>query len=100
MTTETEYIDLPTLQDVAKAHADGWEIEFANSGSQIFSTWSGLAWHADRQFRGRPRQPKMKEITQYCYLMMGELRWTANYQKETPLCIRQEHLDMIAKVPE
>ena len=71
----TEWKDLPTLQDVAEAQAQGWKIEFANSSSQIFATWSGLAWHADRQFRGRPRQPAMKKVKLEAWLSEYELRW-------------------------
>ena len=100
MTTETEYIDLPTLQDVAKAHAEGWEIEFANSSSQIFSTWSGLAWHADRQFRGRPRQPKMKEVKMECFVIDRRIGVAQRKLSVLSLWIRQPHLDLIAKVPE
>jgi len=61
MTTETEWKDLPTLQDVAKAQADNWEIQYSLKGREYFA-WSESAWDSSTFFRGRPRQPKME----YC----------------------------------
>ena len=63
----TEWKDMPTLQDVAKAQADGWEIEIQTNPDNDkycpFRNWNGRHWHTEYLFRGRPRQPKMKTIT-------------------------------------
>ncbi len=98
MTTETEYIDLPTLQDVAKAHAEGWEIEFYHRGE--YCCWDGMHWNKAYMFRGRPRQPVMKEVKMECFLIDRELRWRDEGLSILGDWIRQPRLDLIAKVPE
>jgi hypothetical protein len=99
MTTETEYIDLPTLQDVAKAQSDNWEIQYSLKGREYFA-WSESAWDSSTFFRGRPRQPKMKEIKMECFLVDGKLQWRSEYMSVLQSWIRQPHLDLIVKVPE
>jgi len=44
MTIEN-WIDLPTLQDVAKAQDDGWEIQYSLKGREYFA-WSESAWNS------------------------------------------------------
>ncbi len=60
MTTEN-WIDLPTLQDVAKAQADGWEIEIqtdpGNDKYCPWKFWEQATWNGGIAYRGRPRQP-------------------------------------------
>ena len=100
MTTEN-WIDLPTLQDVAKAKADEWEITYCHEQSDEWDEWNGSWWDDDYVFRGRPRQPKMKEVKLLAYLGSSLLYY---YREGSAHCentnlIRQPHLDMIAKVP-
>jgi hypothetical protein len=100
MTTETVWKDLPTLQDVAKAHADGWEIEcYGTSGS--WCSWNKVSWHTDLQYRGRPRQPVMKEVKMLCFVCTASrsLAWCDEAEMVPTYWVRQPHLDMIAKVP-
>jgi len=103
MTTEN-WIDLPTLQDVAKAQAENWEIEYRCGDG--FATWSGMAWQKSFTFRGRPRQPKMKEVKILSWIdPQGEFRRGlegSNICKSAAsgFWIRQPHLDMIAQVAE
>lgn len=60
----SEWKDLPNMEDVARAKVEGWEIEHAPGANKtMWSPWSGLTWHSDRPFRGRPKQPKTKTIT-------------------------------------
>jgi len=75
MTTETDWKDLPTIQDVAKAQADGWEIE--NGIANGWSKWREEGWSNSWSFRGRPRQPKMKEVKMLCWreTRSGSLAW-------------------------
>ena len=62
MTTEQEWHDMPTLQDVAGAQAGKWEIEIA-AVQGGWEPWCGDAWTEAWNFRARPRQPKTKTIT-------------------------------------
>lgn len=57
-----EWIDLPTMQDVAKAQADRWEIEVLSYTSLNWVKWSEQVWDATRKYRARPRQPEKKRI--------------------------------------
>jgi hypothetical protein len=68
----TEWKDLPTMQDVACAQADGWEIEWSSLGEE-WSNWPSGAWYSNTLFRGRPRQPKMKKVKMLCWYQKGYL---------------------------
>ena len=54
----TEWTDLPTLQDVAKAQADGWEIEVMTW--KDWCSWVAGSWDKNWKFRARPPKPKAK----------------------------------------
>lgn len=99
MTTEN-WTDLPTLQYVANAQANGWEIEVKYEFYD-WGDWDGNEWRHGWQFRGRPRQPKMKEVKSCCWRYKdGGLVWRdERYALPLPW-IRQPHLDMTTKVPE
>ncbi len=56
-----EWINLPTMQEVAEAQKNGWEIETDNAGL-VFRTWYGVQWDDSWRFRARPRQPEKKRI--------------------------------------
>jgi hypothetical protein len=58
--------DLPDLQSVAKAQAEGWEIEI-RVGTQKWDRWQGTRWDCRVDFRGRPAQPKVKTVTSKCW---------------------------------
>jgi len=97
MTTEN-WIDLNDIQAVAIAQSEGWEIEVYTGTHQ--EEWQGKAWMHYMRYRGRPRQPKMKEVKMECWInSSAELVWR---EESFPLdrAIRQPHLDMVAKVPE
>ena len=69
-----EWTDLPTLQDVAKAQADGWEIEC--TGETLWIPWDGTVWRNFMKYRARPRQPKLRKVKMLAYLdTNAELRW-------------------------
>ena len=61
-----EWIGLPDLQAVAKAQADGWEIE--DFSSSDWSEWNHKWWQEGRKYRARPAQPKMKKVKMLCWL--------------------------------
>lgn len=61
MTTQ-EWKDLPDLQWVATAQAEGWAIEFRDGSICEWFTWSGRFWNESAEFRGRPKQPKTKQV--------------------------------------
>ncbi len=100
MTTETKWIPLPTLQAVAKAQADDFVIERRAHETYVWQHWKECVWDADWQFRGRPRQPKMKEVKMECFLIDRELRWRDEGLSILGDWIRQPILDLVAKVPE
>ena len=100
MKTETEWKDLHSLQDVAKAQSDGWEIQRLNTVKpDLWAQWSGSTWCSSDCFRGRHRQPEMKEVKMICWMINGMLYWYVEESTEYDHWIRQPHLDMIAKVP-
>jgi len=98
MTTEN-WIDLPTLQDVAKAQADGWEIEFKTIYGG-WAVWEQATWNGGIPYRGRPHQQKMKEVKMECWLCATHLSWRTENASILRDWVRQPHLDLIVKVPE
>ncbi len=99
MTTEN-WIDLNDIQAVAIAQSEGWEIEVYTGTHQ--EEWQGKAWMHYMRYRGRPRQPKMKEVKILAYFSANSkaLAWYAETESVPAFWIRQPHLDMVAKVPE
>lgn len=61
MTTQ-EWKDLPNMWAVALAQVDKWEIEVHNPTYACWSKWEGTRWSATGVYRGRPKQPKTKQI--------------------------------------
>jgi len=80
MTTQ-DWKNLTTLQAVAKAQADGWEIEIqADPGNDKFypwKRWNEVGWHSRALYRGRPKQPKTRTVTSECWRHKdsGDLTW-------------------------
>ena len=100
MTTEN-WIDLPTMQNVAKAKADEWEVTYCHELSDKWDEWKGSWWDDNYTFRGRPRQPVMKEVKLECWLVSGRIEFLQEQTyKSGPSWKRQPHLDMVANVPE
>lgn len=97
MTTEN-WIDLNDIQAVAIAQSEGWEIESERASG--WEPWFGEAWYRTVKWRGRPRQPKMKEVKMECWLCGTHLSWRFENTSTLKDWIRQPHLDMIAKVPD
>lgn len=73
----TEWTELNTLQDVAKAQADGLEIE-VDTGPH-WEEWKGTAWMNYMTYRARPRQPKMKKVRMLCWTDGETLFWNADH---------------------
>lgn len=72
----TEWKDLTTLQDVAKAQADGWEIEVFDESAGVWCQWASRAWYSNRSYRGRPKQQKTRTVTSECWRAVdGQLSW-------------------------
>ena len=93
------WIDLNDLQAVAIAQSEGWEIEcHGTSGS--WCSWNSISWHTDLQYRGRPRQPKTREVKMECFLIDGELHWRDEKLSVLEHWIRQPHRDIVVEVPE
>ncbi len=93
-----DWVELKTGKEVFDRHAENWEIEVYTGTHQ--EEWQGKAWMHYMRYRGRPRQPKMKEVKMECWInSSAELVWR---EESFPLdrAIRQPHLDMVAKVPE
>jgi hypothetical protein len=61
MSNNENWHELPTLQSVARAQAEGWEIEESvNTG---WRPWVGDLWRQWSNYRGRPAQPKTRTVT-------------------------------------
>lgn len=80
----TNWIDLDTLQDLARVQSQGWEIELC-SESFDWRPWGGTAWNSEWQFRGRPAKPKMKTVTSECWRNKydGTLVWGRSMNNTT-----------------
>ncbi len=98
MTTENNWIDLNDIQAIAIAQSEGWEVQIDTG--PFWEEWNEKAWMSYQRYRGRPRQPKMKEVKIFCYYTSDQLLWIPAELKAQKSWIRQPHLDMIAKVPE
>lgn len=83
MTTEN-WIDLPTMQDVAKAQSEWWEIEYTYPGS-AWNQWLGTGWSRSSNYRGRPRQPKTKTITLRRAVLFSYDGQYVSYDVEPPI---------------
>ena len=96
----TEWTDLPDLQAVAKAQADGWEIEHYNHPGDYWNVWPQRGWNIQGKYRARPRQPKMKKVKMLCWFDGFGLFWrkeSMNYDKHW---IRVPAEDKVIEVPE
>lgn len=71
-----EWKDLPDLQWVATAQAEGWEIEVCVDRT-LWLHWDGEFWLDRNQYRGRPKQPKKTTVTSECWRWKtgGDLSW-------------------------
>ena len=97
----TEWTELKTLQDVAKAQADGWEIEARAFGNIQWQSWGGRAWKYDLIYRGRPKQPKMEEVKMLCWKVNGRLDWLEEGTHVAhPSWVRVPAEDKTIEVPE
>jgi hypothetical protein len=98
---DAEWRELPSLLCVAKAQADGWEIESDTGDSDGWCAWNGLSWSQYWKFRGRPRQPAMKKVKLEAWLSEYELRWlnVEAGNKPAPLWIRVPSEDKTVEVP-
>jgi hypothetical protein len=72
----TEWIELKSIEDVARAKMEGWEIEHLYMGSWI--RWMGREWLSGNKYRGRPKQPKKVTVTSECWRHKkhGTLTWS------------------------
>lgn len=96
----TEWIELKTLQDVAKADAAEWEIELRDTYNK-WCKWNGEIWNIHNQYRARPRQPKMETVKMECWIDdSGELRWVREWWSPKHDWIRTPALDIKIEIPE
>jgi hypothetical protein len=57
MTIEyTEWTRLNSIEDVAIAKRNGWDIESSEGGA--YRPWDGCGWHCNITYRARPKKPK------------------------------------------
>jgi hypothetical protein len=97
----TDWKDLPTMQDVACAQADGWEVEARISArpEDKFEQWSGIWWEASYVFRGRPRQPAMNKVKFKCFSVNGQLGWRDESLSAPDYWVRVPSEDKTVEVP-
>lgn len=95
----TEWIELPDLQAVAIAQSKDWEIE-VDTGPH-WEEWKGAAWMNYMNYRGRPRQPKMRTVKMQCWIDdSGELRWVREWWSPNHDWIRVPAEDKTIEIPE
>ena len=94
----TEWIELTDLQSVAKAQADGWEIEF-KSGKE-WTLWTGKGWYADQRYRARPRQPVTRKVKMLCYFAGLQIMWRSEDCQVPKSWVRVPAEDKTIEVPE
>ena len=98
-----EWTDLPTLQDVAKAQADGWEIEHYNHPGDYWNVWPQRGWNIQGKYRARPRQPKLRKVKMLAYWRSGQLVWfqdDTEYPEGSQFWIRIPAQDIEIEVPD
>jgi hypothetical protein len=80
----TEWQDLPNLQAVAKAQAEGWEIQTKPNHMSHWYLWDGKYWQSNYKYQGRPKQPKTRTVTSECWRnkQHGGLSWGNGYVSE------------------
>jgi len=99
----TEWTDLPTLQDVAKAQANDWEIQLYDKHDDEWIHWAGAGWFIGNKYRARPRQPKMKKVKMLAYWRSGQLVWfqdDTEYPEGSQFWIRIPAQDIEIEIPE
>ena len=63
-----KWIEIKGLQRIAKAQADGLEIEHRfEQPHGLWCAWNGRWWDGRYQFRARPPQPKIKKVKSLCW---------------------------------
>ena len=95
----TEWTELNTLQDVAKAQADGWEIEHYNHPSDYWNVWPQRGWSIQGKYRARPRQPKMKKVKMLCWFDGFALFWRKESMNLDKQWIRLPAQDIEIEIP-
>ena len=65
--TPQDWKDLVTMQEVAQAQSDGWEIEICADDIDGWLPWIGKAWCEWKLYCGRPKQPKTCTVTSECW---------------------------------
>lgn len=81
-----EWIDQPTMQDVAKSQAQGWEIEHRENSGSWFK-WLGFSWQSNWEFRAREPMPAMKKVKQICFFSASGLRYDVLENSEQHMAI-------------
>ena len=94
-----EWKNITDPEELFKLKREGWEIEFANSSSQVFAKWFGLAWNAGWKFHARPRQPKMKKVKLLCFYNGKNLFWAESGEGYAYRC-RVPSEDKEVEIPE
>jgi hypothetical protein len=71
-----EWIELNSIEDVARAKVEGWDIEVqTDAGNDKYcpwKLWGGAHWFQGHLYRGRPRQ---QPVVYECYDIDGKLYW-------------------------
>lgn len=72
-----EWIDLPTMADVARAKFEGWEIEVRGTAGG-WCSWIARSWSDIVKYRGRPKQPKTITLRKALFLSGPIGYWTTD----------------------
>jgi len=68
-----EWLNLPEMEDVARAKVEGWEIEYRYD---VWIPWGGKGWSSMCVYRGRPKQPKTtRKVKLLAWFDGDQLSW-------------------------
>jgi len=83
----TQWTNLIGIASVACAKANEWEIEFRAHETYDWRPWKGKVWDDSWLFQGRPKKPKMINVTILVYLSpTGFAQFAVQGSKEDETC--------------
>jgi hypothetical protein len=70
---KAEWIELNSIEDVARAKVERWDIESSEGGA--YRPWDGCGWHCNITYRGRPKQPNTVTVKLLGWFDGSALAW-------------------------
>jgi hypothetical protein len=95
--TFENWTDLKSLQTVADAQSEKWEVQIKDWASGLWIPWGGGSWINNQQYRGRPRQ---RAVVYSCFDVDGQLMWFHPMRVIHPEWTRLPQFDKIVEAAE